>query len=55
MYRLTASGTGVTPNIAVTFPAIGAYDSSRAADRLASDQLLRSFGDRSCLAGLTSG
>ena len=55
MYRLTASGTGVTPNIAVTFPAIGAYDSSRAVDRLASDQLLRSYGDRSCLAGLTSG
>jgi hypothetical protein len=55
MYRLTASGTGVTPNIAVTFPAIGAYDSSRADDRLASDQLLRSYGDRSCLAGLTNG
>jgi len=54
MYRLTASGTGVTPNIAVTFPAIGAYDSSRAVDRLASDQLLRSYGDKSCLAGLSS-
>jgi hypothetical protein len=55
MYRLTASGTGVTPNVSVTFPAIGAYDSSRSADRLASDQLLRSYGDRSCLAGLTNG
>jgi hypothetical protein len=55
MYRLTASGTGVTPNVSVEFPAIGAYDSSRAADRLASDQLLRSYGDRSCLAGLTNG
>jgi hypothetical protein len=55
MYRLTASGAGVTPNISVTLPAIGPYDSSRAADRLASDQLLRSYGDKSCVAGLTSG
>lgn len=55
MYRLTASGAGVTPNISVTVPAIGPYDASRAADRLASDQLLRSYGDNSCVAGLTSG
>jgi hypothetical protein len=54
-YRLTASGTGVMPNIAVTIPSIGAYDASKAAERQASDALLRSYGDKSCLAGLTSG
>jgi hypothetical protein len=56
-YRLTASGTGVTPNISVTFPSVGAYDPSNAdlvAQRRTSDALLRSYGDRSCLAGLTS-
>jgi hypothetical protein len=54
MYRLTASGTGVTPNVSVTIPAIGAYDASKAPDRQLSDSLLRSYGDRSCMAGLTS-
>jgi hypothetical protein len=56
-YRLTASGTGVTPNVSVTFPSVGAYDASNAdlvAQRRTSDALLRSYGDRSCLAGLTS-
>ena len=53
-YRLTASGPGVTPNISVTIPSIGAYDSSKAAERQASDALLRSYGDKSCLAGLSS-
>jgi hypothetical protein len=57
-YRVTASGTGVTPNISVTVPAIGAYDASNpdlVDQRKASDALLRSYGDRSCGAGLTSG
>jgi hypothetical protein len=54
MYRLTASGTGVTPNISVTIPAIGAYDGSKLAIRQSSDELLRSYGDRSCMAGLMS-
>jgi hypothetical protein len=54
MYRLTASGTGVMPNISVTVPAIGPYDPSRAAERRAADELLRSYGDKSCGAGLTS-
>ena len=54
MYRLTASGAGVTPNISVTIPAIGPYDASKAPDRQLSDALLRSYGDRSCVAGLTS-
>jgi hypothetical protein len=53
-YRLTASGAGVTPNISVTIPAIGPYDPSKAPDRQLSDSLLRSYGDRSCMAGLTS-
>ena len=54
-YRLTASGTGVMPNISVTIPSIGAYDSSKAGERKAADDLLRSWGDKSCLAGLTNG
>jgi hypothetical protein len=54
-YRLTASGTGVTPNISVTIPSIGAYDASKAEQRKAADDLLRSWGDKSCSAGLTSG
>jgi hypothetical protein len=54
-YRLTASGTGVMPNISVTIPSIGAYDASRAGERKAADDLLRSWGDKSCLAGLTGG
>ncbi len=57
-YRLTASGTGVMPNISVTVPAIGAYDASNpdvVGQRKASDAMLRSYGDKSCLAGLTSG
>jgi hypothetical protein len=53
-YRLTASGPGVTPNVSVTVPSIGAYDASRLEERKASDALLRSYGDRSCGAGLTN-
>jgi hypothetical protein len=53
-YRLTASGPGVTPNISVVVPAIGAYDPSRVEERRAADTLLRSYGDKSCVAGLSS-
>jgi len=56
-YRLTASGTGVTPNISVTVPAIGAYDKANpdlVSTRQQSDAMLRSYGDKSCVAGLTS-
>ena len=57
LYRLTASGTGVLPNISVTIPSIGAYDKSNpnlVSERQASDAMLRSYGDKSCGAGLTS-
>jgi hypothetical protein len=53
-YRITASGFGVMPNIEVVIPSIGAYTPERAEERKAADALLRSYGDRSCLAGLTS-
>jgi hypothetical protein len=52
-YRLLASGTGVMPNISVTFNAVGPYDASLAGERQAADALLRSWGDTSCDAGLT--
>jgi hypothetical protein len=52
-YRLTAAGPGVTPNISVTILSEGGYDASKAGERKAADDLLRSWGDRSCLAGLT--
>lgn len=52
-YRLTAAGTGVMPNISVTIPSIGAYDASKADERHAADELLRSWGDKSCNVGLT--
>lgn len=57
-YRLTASGTGVTPNISVVVPSIGAWDRNdpnKVGERKAADDLLRSYGDKSCLAGLSSG
>jgi hypothetical protein len=53
-YRLTASGFGVMPNIEVTVDPLGAYDDSKAGERKAGDDLLRSYGDKSCLAGLTT-
>jgi hypothetical protein len=57
-YRVTASGPGVTPNVSVTVPSIGAYDASNpdlVGQRQAADALLRSYGDKGCRAGLTSG
>jgi len=52
-YRLTASGPGVTPNVSVTVPSVGAFDASKTDERKAADDLLRSYGDKSCGAGLT--
>jgi hypothetical protein len=54
-YRLTASGTGVMPNISVVVPSIGGYDGANAQDvglRQSMDALLRSYGDKSCGVGL---
>jgi hypothetical protein len=55
-YRITASGTGVLPNVAATIPGLHAFDRSNPDDvafaHLQAD-LLRSFNDRSCLAGLS--
>jgi hypothetical protein len=54
-YRVTASGTGVLPNVAATIGGLHAFNPERADDvalATAAANLLRSFGDRSCLAGL---
>ena len=54
-YRITASGTGVLPNVAATIPALHPFDRSNPEDvtlETAAANLLRSFGDRSCQAGL---
>lgn len=53
-YRLTASGDGVFPNISVTVPSEGPYTSADAGQRSAMDALLRSWGDKSCDAGLAN-
>ena len=53
-YRLTASGPGVTPNVAIVVPGLHPYDASNPADvqyESQQTQLLRSLGDQSCLAG----
>jgi len=54
-YRLTASGPGVTPNIATIMPGLDAFDRTSQSDVALQDQqsqLLRSWGDRQCMAGL---
>jgi len=54
-YRLTASGPGVTPNIATILPGLHSFDRTSQADVALQDQqsqLLRSWGDRQCMAGL---
>jgi hypothetical protein len=54
-YRLTASGPGVTPNIATIMPGLHAFDRTSQADVALQDQqsqLLRSWGDRQCNAGI---
>jgi len=55
-YRVTASGTGVLPNVAATIQGLHAFDRANPADgtlATAAANLLRSFGDRSCQAGLS--
>lgn len=55
-YRITASGTGVMPNIAVTIDALHPFDRSNPEDvqlALTSTSLLRGFGDPACLSGLS--
>jgi hypothetical protein len=54
-YRLTASGPGVTPNVATIVPVLHAFDRTSQADVAWQDQqsqLLLSWGDRLCRAGL---
>ena len=55
-YRLTASGPGVTPNVAVIVPGLHPFDKTNAADvawqQQQSDVLL-SWNDRLCRAGLS--
>jgi hypothetical protein len=54
-YRLTASGPGVTPNVATIIPGLHAFDRTSQADVAWQDQqsqLLLSWGDRLCRAGL---
>jgi hypothetical protein len=55
-YRLTASGPGVTPNVAAIVPGLHPFDGSNAADvawqQQESDVLL-SWNDRLCRAGLS--
>ena len=53
-YRLIASGPGVTPNVALLVPGLQAYDPRDLADvqyQSEQTQLLKSLGDKSCLAG----
>jgi hypothetical protein len=55
-YRLTASGPGVTPNIAVTIDGLHAFDKNNVADVDYNRQqaaVLQSWGDQQCRAGLS--
>jgi hypothetical protein len=55
-YRVTASGTGVLPNVSATIQGLHPFDRGNPEDVTlsgAAANLLRSFGDRSCLAGLS--
>jgi hypothetical protein len=54
-YRLTASGPGVTPNVATIVPGLHPFDGSNPGDvawQQQQSQLLLSWGDRLCRAGL---
>jgi hypothetical protein len=54
-YRITASGPGVTPNVGVIVPGLHPFDGSNAEDvslNQQQTQLLMSWGDHSCRAGL---
>lgn len=55
-YRVTASGTGVLPNVAATIAGLHPFDRANPEDATlatAAANVLRAFGDRSCLAGLS--
>jgi hypothetical protein len=55
-YRLTASGPGVTPNVAVIVPGLHPFDKSNPADVDYERQqaaVLASWGDKQCRAGLS--
>jgi hypothetical protein len=55
-YRLTASGPGVTPNIAAIVPGLHPFDRSNPADvdyQRQQAAVLGSWGDRQCRAGLS--
>ncbi|MHB8470014.1 MAG: hypothetical protein ACYDCH_09700 [Gaiellaceae bacterium] len=57
LYRLTASGPGVTPNVAIAVKALHPYDATNEDDASYQDAqaaLLQSYGDKSCMAGLFS-
>ena len=54
-YRLTMPGPGVTPNVSTTVPGLHPYDKLNLDDlsyAKAESDKLRSWGDKSCLAGL---
>jgi hypothetical protein len=54
-YRLTASGPGVTPNVAAIVPGLHPFDKANANDvsyNQAQTAQLRSWGDKLCAAGL---
>jgi hypothetical protein len=54
-YRLTLAGPGVTPNVSVTVPGSHPFSPNSLDDqsaRVAGDTKLRSWNDRSCMAGL---
>jgi hypothetical protein len=55
-YRLTASGPGVTPNIAVIVPGLHPFDKNNPADvdyERQQSAVLASWGDKQCRAGLS--
>src|SRR3954449_2283114 len=55
MYRMTASGPGVTPNVGVIIPGLHPFDAANAEDvslNQQQTQVLMSWGDNSCRAGL---
>lgn len=54
-YRLTLVGPGVTPNVSVTVPGLHPFDKTNPDDQnyaVAQANMLRSWGDKSCMAGL---
>jgi hypothetical protein len=57
-YRMTMPGPGVTPNVSVTVPGLHPFDKLNLDDvsyAVQQGNTLRSWGDRSCFAGLPTG